>query len=92
MAKGRTNQDLGRKVSVEDVRSRYGEGGVMVAGPAKVAGLVDRIATLEEVVSELARGRRPGGPGAPGARAFDPGLLAAHAAAAGVSLEDGKGA
>lgn len=74
----------GRKTSVETVRARFGEGAVFVAPAAKEAGLVDRIATLEDVISELARGRRPG----TSMRGYDPGSLRARAILAGVRLEE----
>lgn len=74
----------GRKVGVEAVRSRFGEGAVMVPPAAKAAGLVDRVATLDEVIWDLARGKRPD----PAARSYDPGLLTAHAILAGVDLDE----
>lgn len=74
----------GRRTSVETVRARFGEGAVFVAPAAKEAGLVDRIATLEDVISELARGRRPG----TSMRGYDPGSLRARAILAGVRLEE----
>lgn len=76
----------GRKVSIETVRSRYGEGSVFVAPAAKETGLVDRVATLEEVIAGLARGRRP--PGGP--RAFDSGALRGRAILAGVRLDENQ--
>lgn len=49
----------GRKVSASKVSSDYGEGAVLTADAAVKAGLADRIATLDEVVSSLAGGYRP---------------------------------
>jgi capsid assembly protease len=50
----------GRRVSPATVRAKYGEGAVFTAKDAMAAGLVDRIATLDEVLGELATGRRSG--------------------------------
>jgi len=77
----------GRRTSVEAVRSRFGEGSMFVATSAKEAGLVDRLGTMDEVLSELARGKRP-----QSMRAYDPGALRAHAILNDVELEDEKGA
>jgi signal peptide peptidase SppA len=74
----------GRKTPIATVRSRYGEGAVFVATEAQSVGLVDRIASLDDVITELARGKRP----AVGLRAFDEAALRARAALAGVRLED----
>lgn len=49
----------GRRVSVATVRAKYGEGAVFTAKDALAAGLVDQVATLEEVLGELASGQRP---------------------------------
>lgn len=57
---------LGRRVTTEAVRAGYGEGRVLPAQRALDAGLVDRIATLETIVSERATA---GARRAPGARA-----------------------
>mgnify|MGYP001007909863 CR=1 FL=1 len=43
----------GRGVSVGDVREGYGQGRVLGAKEAKAAGLIDRIATSDEVVASL---------------------------------------
>ncbi len=48
----------GRGVSASDVRSGYGEGRALTAKDAKAAGMIDRIATLDET---LARLTSPGG-------------------------------
>lgn len=77
----------GRRVSVESVRSRFGEGSIFVAPDAKAAGLVDRVATLEDVIGELARGKRP----VSGVRGYDPGHLRGLAALLEVDLDE-KGA
>jgi len=79
-----TDVAKGRRVSIEAVRSRFGEGAVFVPPAAKAAGLVDRIATLDEVIGSLARGKRPDS----GARGYDPALLRAQAILAGVELEE----
>lgn len=42
-----------RGVSVATVRSDYGQGRTMLAGDAMKAGMVDRVATLSAVISEL---------------------------------------
>jgi len=47
-----------RKVSPSNVRSRFGEGSVFTAGQALSSGMVDRIATMEEVIGGLATGRK----------------------------------
>lgn len=44
----------GRGVSVADVRGGYGEGRALSARDAKAAGLVDRIATVEDTLARLA--------------------------------------
>jgi capsid assembly protease len=43
----------GRGVTSAEVRQRYGEGRMLDAKAAKAAGMVDRIATLDEVVARL---------------------------------------
>jgi signal peptide peptidase SppA len=48
----------GRRVSVATVRDKYGEGAMFTANDAKARGLVDRIGTLDEVLGELAVGKR----------------------------------
>jgi signal peptide peptidase SppA len=78
VAKGRTSSAMGRRVSADKVRAGYGEGAPLVAPEAVAAGVADRIATLDEVLSELVRGRSPRG----GARAYDASELAARAALA----------
>lgn len=49
----------GRGVSATDVRNGFGQGRVLTARDALRAGMVDRIATLDEVISDLQRGKRP---------------------------------
>lgn len=56
----------GRGVSVETVRSQFGEGKLLLASFAMQAGLVDRIGTLAEVVSELRS--KKAGPATPAAK------------------------
>lgn len=46
--------------SAQSVRRGYGEGRVLGSKAAKAAGLVDRVATLDDVVEELASGAVPG--------------------------------
>jgi signal peptide peptidase SppA len=43
----------GRGVSVSEVRSGYGEGRALGAKDAKAAGLIDRIATMDETIGRL---------------------------------------
>lgn len=50
----------GRRTSVAKVRANYGEGAMFTADTAKASGLVDRVATLDELVGKLAGGWRPG--------------------------------
>ena len=47
-----------RGTTAEKVKSDFGRGGVLVGAQAKAAGMVDRIASLEAVIAELA-GRLP---------------------------------
>jgi signal peptide peptidase SppA len=47
----------GRGVSVADVKGGYGEGRALSAADAKAAGLIDRIASMDDVIGKLA-GRR----------------------------------
>lgn len=56
-----------RKVSVEQVRSGFGEGRTMLARQAVAAGMADRVATLDEVIADLAKPKR----GQTGASAVD---------------------
>ncbi len=55
-----TDVAKGRGVSVSTVKANYGEGAMFTADGAKAAGLVDRVATLEQVIAGLASGKRPG--------------------------------
>ena len=55
----------GRGVSVSEVKSGFGEGRALTAKDAKKAGLIDRIATREEAISQLVR--KEGGARATGA-------------------------
>ncbi|RMG98272.1 MAG: S49 family peptidase [Chloroflexi bacterium] len=50
----------GRGVRVEDVRGGYGEGRVLTANAAMAAGMIDRIATLDDVMASLTGGRSAG--------------------------------
>ncbi len=50
----------GRGVPVADVRKGYGEGRALSAKDAKAAGMIDRIATMDETLSRLV-GRSSGG-------------------------------
>jgi signal peptide peptidase SppA len=76
----------GRRVSVGAVRAKFGEGAVFTARDAAAAGLVDRVATMEDVLGELAAGRRPAGPRA----MADPVELAALAALGGLPRLKGE--
>lgn len=51
----------GRGVSVKAVRDTYGEGRVVFAKDALAAGMVDRIATLEEVLAGMQKSPTPRG-------------------------------
>lgn len=73
----------GRGVPPEKVRTDFGEGAVLTASQAVAAGMVDRIATLDEVVGALARGYQPAKL-AP--RAYDETELRARAALAGLDI------
>lgn len=46
----------GRRITVEAVASRFGQGRTLTASAALAAGMVDRIATLDQVLSELTSG------------------------------------
>lgn len=72
----------GRKVALDSVRAKYGEGSVMTAAAGLEAGLIDRIATLDDVVAELGRGRKPTGT----PRAYDGASIRAIAALTGIKL------
>lgn len=43
----------GRKTTVVAVQENFGKGGMLLAGPARSAGMVDRVATLEQVLAEF---------------------------------------
>lgn len=60
----------GRRVSVDRVRTDFGQGAVFTAENAVRAGLADRVGMLEEVVRQAAKGRRPESMGPP-PRAYD---------------------
>jgi signal peptide peptidase SppA len=88
----------GRGVSVATVRSNFGEGSVMTADAAKSSGLVDRVATLEQVINGLASGQRPKvraeaeplpivASADPVTDEYDPAELAAIATLAGILLD-----
>jgi capsid assembly protease len=51
----------GRGVDEATVRSGYGEARVLPAEPAVAADLGDRVATIDDVITELANGDRPAG-------------------------------
>jgi len=82
IARGRSSK--ARKVSAEAVRSTYGEGAVMTAPEALAAGMVDRVATIDEVLQRAADGYKPAG-AAP--RAYDPAEAKLRAALAGIDIE-----
>lgn len=76
-----TDVAKGRRTSVASVRANYGEGAMFTADGAKANGLVDRVATLEQVIAGLASGVRP----APRAASkYDPAELRALASLAGI--------
>ena len=58
----------GRGVSAEEVRDGFGQGRMMGSKAALAAGMIDRIATLEEVVAQLGGGREADGSGQIAAR------------------------
>jgi HK97 family phage major capsid protein len=62
----------GRGVSVDAVRAGYGEGRVLSAAKALAAGMIDRVATLDEVVRDIGATGRVGR--ASGRRADDEAL------------------
>lgn len=49
----------GRGVSVESVRGGYGEGRVVGAEKALAGGMIDRVATMDDVLKEHASGKSP---------------------------------
>lgn len=51
----------GRGVSIADVRGGYGEGRALNAADAKAAGLIDRIATMDDVIGRLVGRRQAAG-------------------------------
>lgn len=51
----------GRKTSVDAVRSGFGEGRMVTAEAAVAEGMADRVATINQVVSEMLEGRGPSG-------------------------------
>lgn len=51
----------GRGVSATDIRNGYGEGRALSAKDAKAAGLIDRIATMDEVIGKLVGKRSTSG-------------------------------
>lgn len=75
---------LGRGVSVADVRAGFGEGRLLDAKAAKAAGLIDRIATMDETIGRLTGRKATAGLRAEG----DDTELAALAVAAAVDESD----
>jgi signal peptide peptidase SppA len=64
----------GRGVPVATVKADYGSGRMLLAKDAQAAGMIDRIATLDETIARLQKGNtapRPLGQAAPGALAVD---------------------
>lgn len=51
----------GRGVSVADIKNGYGEGRALSAQDAKAAGLIDRIATMDDVIGKLVGRKTAGG-------------------------------
>lgn len=89
-----TDVAKGRRVSVATVRARYGEGAVFTTKDALAAGLLDRVASLDEVLGGLASGQKPAGaraaapePGPSDAVDSDPVEIAALATLAGLPRE-----
>lgn len=81
----------GRGISVEKVRSDFGQGATFTADRALAAGIIDGIDTLDEVIRSAANGRRPKNmrpmkPMMP-MRGCDPAELALRARLAGVKLQ-----
>ena len=69
----------GRGVSVAHVKTDYGGGRMLLAKPALQAGMIDRVATLDETIARLQAGKvKPRAPEIPaaGAIAADEGVLA----------------
>jgi ClpP class serine protease len=56
----------GRGVAVGEVRTNYGQGRLLTAREGLAAGMVDRIATMDETLSRVLTGKR-----GQGARALD---------------------
>lgn len=52
---------LQRGTTVPDVRGNYGKGRMLLARDAKAAGMVDRVETLDELISRLAGTAKPKG-------------------------------
>jgi ClpP class serine protease len=47
----------GRATTAADVRGHYGEGRVLTAKEAKAAGMIDRVASVEETIRRLSGAR-----------------------------------
>jgi signal peptide peptidase SppA len=75
----------GRDTTVTAVRSGYGEGRVLTAKRAVDEGLVDKVATIEEVVSGYTRRSRPSGANALAYSAEDKNRLVSAYALLGLS-------
>ena len=73
----------GRGTTAANVHANYGEGAVFMAPDAKAAGMIDRIGILDDVIGELASGRRTVAARALAAEC-DPVEMAARAALAGL--------
>lgn len=69
----------GRGTSAEDVRENYGQGRVLSANASVAAGMVDRVATFDDVIAGLVSSARTSGPDARASRA-DAGLITIAAA------------
>lgn len=50
----------GRKVSVQEVEARFGQGKSFLAAAARQMGMVDQVATLKQILGELATSARDG--------------------------------
>jgi signal peptide peptidase SppA len=75
----------GRGVSAADVEEKFGEGRVLFAAPALAAGMIDRVATIEEVIGGLLA---PGSSGSAAARGGRVALAAALKPQAGEEADD----
>ena len=64
----------GRKVTAAQVRSEYGEGRLLTASAARAAGLIDRVAGVDETIRRLIGAKAEGAIDSPQAREGEDGL------------------